>query len=73
MVEVLLTEEPPAGYSLWPEHPLWGFPCTEFGNFAGAEVVPRDAECVLDATELVQNKRVHCLDDLILASERTHA
>ncbi|ACC75782.1 HEPN/Toprim-associated domain-containing protein [Paraburkholderia phymatum] len=64
MAEVLLTEE----------RPQPTLPCTEFGNSAVVvlEVVPRNAECVLDVTELVQNKRVYCFDDLVLASEGTH-
>ncbi|CAE6824868.1 hypothetical protein R75777_06332 [Paraburkholderia nemoris] len=71
LVEIIIADYAPKDYDLLPGHPLWGFPCRRFEHLAVAvlEVVPDNAECVLDVTELVKNEYAYCFEDLILANE----
>lgn len=71
LADIILTDQYPHRYSLKPYHGLWGFPCSEFEHLAVAmlELIPASAECVLNVTELVDNDRVYCFEDLILAND----
>lgn len=69
LADIILTDQYPRNSDLRPSHDLWGFPCSMFVHIAVAmlEVIPANAECVLHVTELVENDRVYCFEDLILA------
>ncbi|MBK5164804.1 hypothetical protein IQ291_10615 [Burkholderia sp. R-70211] len=72
LADIILTDQYPAcDADLIPWHGMWGFPCSRFDHLAVAllEVIPGDAECVLNVTELVENDRVYCFEDLMLANE----
>lgn len=72
LADIILTNQYPAcDFDLIPRHGLWGFPCSAFEHLAVAmlEVIPANAECALNVTELVENDRVYCFEDLILESE----
>ncbi|TAL98763.1 MAG: hypothetical protein EPN73_02300 [Paraburkholderia sp.] len=71
LADIILTDQYPCNDDLRPRHGLWGFPCSAFEHLAVAmlEVIPANAECVLNVTELVENDRVYCFEDLILESE----
>jgi hypothetical protein len=68
LADIILTDNYPCPFSLRPSHDLWGFPCVAFEDLAVAmlEVIPANAECVLNVTELVENDRAYCFEDLIL-------
>ncbi|CAE6872576.1 HEPN/Toprim-associated domain-containing protein [Paraburkholderia domus] len=70
LADIILTDLYPRSYDLRPCHDLWGFPCSAFEHLAVAmlEVIPPNAECVLNVTELVENDRVYCFEDLVLAN-----
>ncbi|SKC93240.1 hypothetical protein SAMN05446934_6477 [Paraburkholderia hospita] len=71
LADIILTDQHPCNWDLRPRHDLWGFPCSLLEHLALAmlEVIPTNAECVLDVTELVENDCVYCFEDLILAKE----
>ncbi|MBP0590361.1 hypothetical protein J8I87_11685 [Paraburkholderia sp. LEh10] len=73
LADIILTDQYPCNSHLRPHHDLWGFPCSLLEHLAVAmlEVIPANAECVLDVTELVVNDCVYCFDDLILAAEES--
>jgi hypothetical protein len=73
LADIILTDQYPCNWDLRPRHDLWGFPCSLLEHLAVAmlEVIPANAECVLDVTELVKNDRVYCFEDLILAGEES--
>ncbi|MBP0590363.1 hypothetical protein J8I87_11695 [Paraburkholderia sp. LEh10] len=74
LADIILTNQFPArDADLIPCHALWGFPCSAFDHLAVAmlEVIPEDAECALNITELVENDCVYCFEDLILAGEES--
>lgn len=76
LADIILTNQYPSKDGLKPRHALWGFPCVMFVHIIVAmlEILPDDAECVLHVTELVENDRVYCFEDLILANnESAHA
>ena len=71
LADIILTDQHPCHWDLRPRHDLWGFPCSLLEHLAVAmlEVIPANAECVLEVTELVKNDCVYCFEDLILANE----
>ncbi|WP_321845826.1 HEPN/Toprim-associated domain-containing protein [Paraburkholderia bannensis] len=69
LADIILSGRYPVGYEFYPQHELHGFPCTLLAHIAVAmlEIIPDNAECALNVTELVENDRVYCFEDLMLA------
>jgi hypothetical protein len=69
LVDIILSGRYQVGHEFLPRHDLHGFPCTLLAHIAVAmlEIIPDSAECALNVTELVENDRVYCFEDLMLA------
>ncbi len=71
LIEGVTNRDFPDRPDMLPRQNRMGFPCASLECFAVAmlEVVPDNAECALDVTDLVKRGDVYCFDDLILAQQ----
>ncbi len=66
LVAIIDSDLSPVQQMFKPEHRIQMFPCRSLDCMAVAmlEVVPSEAECVLDVTTLVDRELVYCFDDI---------
>jgi len=69
LVDIVTGRDSPNFDGIMPRHLLSGFPCTSLECMAVAmlEIVPDDAECVLDVSNIVEYGPTYCFEDLILS------